>query len=193
MVSDPNWPDVIKLSQANLNSHTAHGLFCPLLGTRQCAWFSFPSLVMKTGWFCCLEWNGMSNCPQHILAIKQHFLERMCINLDYVLDTTTHHKDEWLMDDLCLVSYEGGYFGDAETSVLLWNWQDRLVCSSLVWCYCVSLHYFSLFDSLAMSISWAPGPLLSVPHVTWCDNEEPGDGTGVIEQIQYILHPSSWV
>lgn len=117
-------------------------IFCPLLGTKQCAGFSVPSLVLETGWFCYLEWPGMNSHPQHILAIKQHFLETKCINLDCVLATTTHHKDECLTGDLCLVSYEGMYFGGAETSVLLWNWQDKLACSSLACCYGMSLHYF---------------------------------------------------
>lgn len=170
-----------------VSSNSAKGHFLPgksqliccpwftlsLLGTKQGAGFSFLSLVLQPGCFCCLEWSGTSNHPQPILAIKQHFLERMCINRDCVLAATTHHKDEWLMGDLCLVSYEGRYLGDAETSVLLWNWQDRLACPSPC---LMLLHELTLFFFVWVFgyVWYRLGPEAISQCDGWYDHKEAG-------------------
>lgn len=78
-------------------------------------------------------------------------------------------------------------------SGVLWGWvpwRCRNICSilklarqagcpSLAWCCSMSLHYFSLFESLAVSgVGWAPRPFLSV--MRYDHKEAVGVGWGLL-------------
>lgn len=155
-------------SHADLNLYCAHGLLCLFLGTRQCAGFPFSSLLNLVG-FVALEWSGMNNHPQHLqhsqhfLATKQHFLEMMnaliltaCWLLQLIIKT-----NDWRMTYVWCPVRVGTL--EMQKHLFYSEIARQAGCPSLAWCCRMSLHYFSLFESLAVSgVGWAPRPFLSV-------------------------------